>query len=115
MNSRSRRQTGPDENAVPPYASYDGNGVYMYAAGMPPVEYTQGGAAAGPLPTKAPPYPESLPPEYESPTPYSGPGYDNPVYGINPGGPPTGPITVAAAPSEVAPVDSASVHAGSTK
>ena len=113
MNSRSARQTTPDENAAPPYASYDGNGVYMYAAGMPPVEYAQG-ATAGPLPTKAPPYPESLPPEYESPNPTNpGPGYDNPVYGVTPGFPPNGPITVTAAPSEVA--DSASVHAGSTK
>ena len=85
MKKNNQRQTAPNESlespyesVVVPYATYNGQGVCMSAGVPPPVTNPQGAAAAGPLPMKAPEYPGSLPPAYDSA------GYDNPVYGANP-------------------------------
>ena len=75
---KTERQTTPNGFVREPYASYNGQGVNMYPGVPPPGANPQGAAAAGPLPVKAPPYPESLPPAYDSA------GYDNPTYGANP-------------------------------
>ena len=81
----NQRQTAPNQSlqspygsAVVPYATYNGQDVYMYAGTPPPGANPHGAAAAGSLPVKAPEYTECLPPAYDSA------GYDNPVYGANP-------------------------------
>lgn len=109
MNKRQQRQTAPDVAAVPPYASYNGHGIHLHSGGL---EQPVGATAAGPLPTKAPPYPESLPPAYDSPS------YDNPVYNVNPCFPPTAPGGATAASSNVTtsvPIVPSSLDAGNAK
>ncbi|KAI0241526.1 hypothetical protein LSAT2_024260 [Lamellibrachia satsuma] len=85
MKKNNHRQTAtydslesPSESVVVPYATYNARGVYMSAGVPPPGANPQGAAVAGPLPMKAPEYPESLPPTHDSA------GYENPLYGANP-------------------------------
>ena len=105
MSKNLQRQTPPNqplqspyESVVMPYATDNGQGVYMSAGVPPPGSNPEGAAAARLLPTKPPPYPESLPPAYDSL------GYNNPVYGVNPSGDVQAvPLEGATAPPSVAP------------
>ena len=76
MSKNRQRQTPPNqslessyESVVVPYATYNGQGVYMSAGVPPPAANPQGAAAAGPL---------SLPMSIH------GVSADNLVYGVNP-------------------------------